>query len=407
MRRTFYFEPGASPVDWESRDTVVLANPERIQRQAVDTLDVERRLPRLDAHIWVATSGTSSGVRETVRWVALSKSAFLASAQAVNAHLVAAASDIWAHALPVFHVGGLGIMARGWLNGAKVVPAVVDRWDPAAFHAVVSQSGATLTALVPSQIHDLVAAGLVSPRSLRAVVVGGARLDPALHAAAWALGWPCLPSYGLTETCSQVATAAVPSSLPPEYPDALPILSHAEIRSDDDRRLSIRAASLLTCYAELDGDEVRAWDPKRDGWLETEDLGRVLAGAVEVLGRASDSVKVLGETVSLSRVEEQAWRWAELSGLRAIQGFDLGVVGVPHARLGHEVVLAIAAGSHPEAARREALAASLASFCRGALLPFERIQRVSWVGRIPRTPLGKCQRALLAREVGEQAGADR
>lgn len=401
MTNTSYFQPGVPPVDWESRETVVLANPEWVRRQPVGFGDVNRRLPALEAHVWVSTSGTTGDTPGQLRWVALSKGAFLASARAVNAHLSATASDVWAHALPVFHVGGLGILARGWLSGSQVVAAVSERWSAAEFHTVVARSRATLTALVPSQVHDLVAAGLQSPPSLRAIVVGGARLEPALHAAARALGWPCLPSYGLTETCSQVATAAPSSLASLEYPAVLPVLSHAEIRADEGGRLSIRAGSLLTCCAEFDGDDVRVWDPKRDGWLETDDAGRLAEVGVEVLGRLSDFVKVLGETVSLQRVEDYVWRWAEREGLRSISGFDLGVVGIPNARLGVELVAVLATGPDAGPARRAALAASLDACAREELLPFERIRRVAWVDAIPRTALGKVQRALLCRDVCE------
>jgi O-succinylbenzoic acid--CoA ligase len=407
MTGTFYFEPGAPPLDWESRQSLVLVNPEWIRRQAGGLPGITRLLPALEAHIWVSTSGTGSDASGRARWIALSKEAFLASARAVNQHLQASRSDVWAHALPVFHVGGLGILARGWLSGAGIVPAVAGKWDAGRFHRVASETRATLSALVPSQIHDLVAAGLTSPPSIRAIVVGGARMDSPLYDQARALGWPCLPSYGLTETCSQVATAAMSSLAAASYPITLPALAHAEIRSGESQRLAVRAASLLTCCAEIDEHGVRAWDPKKDGWLETEDAGRVTKDGVEVFGRLSESVKVLGEIVSLPRVEEQAWRWAAREDLRALPGFDIAVVAPPHARLGHEVVLVIACQPRLADERRSAVEASLASHGREHLLPFERVRRVAWVDTIPRTPLGKCRRVLLTRQVGDQTGADR
>lgn len=398
MSPGFYFDPGVPPVDWESADTVVLANPEWLRREGIALADVERTLPPLPRHVWVATSGTSSEGPGRARWIALSKDAFLASATAVNHHLAATPSDTWAHALPIFHVGGLGILARAHLAGARVVAAIGRRWDPAAFLEVVGASGATLSALVPSQLHDLVDANLESPPSLRAVVIGGARLEPSLYRAARGRGWPCLPSYGLTETCSQVATASLASLSDDAHPELLPVLGHAEIRADGDERLSIRAESLLTCCAEFAEGSIRWWDPKRDGWLETDDLGRVEPGGVAVLGRVSESVKVLGEMVSLIKVEGQAWRWAERGGLRAVPRFDLALVALPHARLGHELVLAVA---HPDvpSRRRAALESELQSFCAGVLLPYQRIRRVAWVDGIPRTPLGKVQRGLLAKLV--------
>lgn len=399
MTGTFYLEPGATAIDWESDDTLVLANPEWARRHAGASAGITRRLPALAGHVWIATSGTSSAVPGRVRWIALSKAAVLASARGVNDHLQATAADVWAHALPTFHVGGLGILARGRLSGARVVPAVRGKWSAGRFREIVGREHATLSALVPSQVHDLVAAGLPSPRSLRAMVVGGARMDAALYERALALGWPCLPSYGLTETCSQVATAALSSLSVPGYPVALPVLGHAEIRAGEDQRLSIRAASLLTCCAELDEHGVRVWDPKRDGWFDTEDAGRVTPEGVEVFGRLSESVKVLGELVSLPRVEEEARRWAMLSNLDAIPGFDLAVVALPHERLGFEIVLAVATREPLAAGRRAGVEASLAAFCRDRLMPFERVRRVAWVEEIPRTPLGKIQRELLRRRL--------
>jgi len=397
MTPGFYFDHDRRPVDWDSVSSVVLANPEWLRREGTDARAIERQLPALDGHVWVATSGTSGSTAGAVRWIGLSKHAFLVSARAVNQHLSASSSDVWAHALPIFHVGGLGILARAHVSGARVVAAIEGRWDAALFAATVASSGATLTALVPPQVHDLVQARLPAPPSLRAIVVGGARLDAALYRSARDLGWACLPSYGLTETCSQVATASIGSLSRDEYPGALPVLAHAEIRADEDQRLSIRAESLLTCAAEIAEGHVRVWDPKRDGWLETDDLGRASGRTVEVLGRVAESVKVLGEMVSLTRVEEQARIWAGQEGLQALIGFDLAVVALPHARLGHELVLAIAGAVPPD--RRATIESSLASFCRAALLPYERIQRIAWAARLPRTPLGKLQRAALTADL--------
>jgi acyl-coenzyme A synthetase/AMP-(fatty) acid ligase len=127
-----------------------------------------------------------------------------------------------------------------------------------------------------------------------------------------------------------------------------------------------------------------------------------------VFGRASETVKVLGELVSLPRVEAQATRWAEAEPLLQGGPIDLAVVARPHARLGHELVLVL---SGPDRARLESITAprlepSLARSCAGTLLPFERIGRILWIDRIPRTVLGKCQRALLARRVGLETGPD-
>lgn len=400
------FDPASAPdLDWDGPASFILANPEWVRRAPDAAATAPARLPELPAHFWIATSGSTTADPAHVLWVGLSKTAVLASAAAVNAHLEASASDTWGHALPIFHAGGLGILARARLCGAKVVAAVERRWDAWRFRERLVEAGVTLTALVPSQVHDLVSARLHPPASLRAAVVGGARLDPELYREARALGWPCLPSYGLTETASQVATATIGSLGSRAYPVVLPLLPHAAARPGDDGRLELRASSLLTCYAEMAGGEVRVWDPKIDGWFATEDIGAVHRDGIEVLGRASDSVKVLGELVSLGRVEAQARRWVEAEPLLRDLRADLAVVAPSHPRLGHELVLVLA---HPDTPARQpldlaALQQSLDRFTRDALLPFERVRRILLTARIPRTALGKCQRQLLLREVGLEA----
>ena len=275
------------------------------------------------------------------------------------------------------------------------MPAVDGKWDARTYRDRVAASGATLSALVPSQVHDLVAAGLRAPASIRAIVIGGARLDPATYEAALVLGWPCLPSYGMTESCSQVATAR-PEQAAGEYPEVLPVLPHAELRAGPDGRLHVRAASLLTCYVFVDlaTGRIRLEDPKRAGWFETEDYGQVLASGVAVSGRGRDMVKVLGELVSLAAVESALRRWLVDHPEDAARIGDFAVTSLSHPRLGAELILAVVpATGEPDGVQ---MARRVESWLRHVLGPVERPARVVAVEGIPRTALGKVQRDLLA-----------
>src|SRR5438874_8348878 len=127
------------------------------------------RVGRLRSHVMVATSGTSGGLK----LVALSKEAVLASAAAVNERLEVTAADVWLCVLPTFHVGGLGIYARAYLAGSRVVPLP---WAPRA----LLDSDATLASLVPAQVHDLLQSGIKPPARLRAILVGGGAFQPDL-----------------------------------------------------------------------------------------------------------------------------------------------------------------------------------------------------------------------------------
>ncbi|HEX6085416.1 MAG TPA: AMP-binding protein, partial [Thermoanaerobaculia bacterium] len=101
-------------IDWLSDESHVLLNP---RMPAAERERLQSFVTELPGHLWLATSGTTGSLKLT----ALSKRAMLASAAAVNRHLQSTASDVWLCVLPSFHVGGLGIYARAFLSGARVV----------------------------------------------------------------------------------------------------------------------------------------------------------------------------------------------------------------------------------------------------------------------------------------------
>ncbi len=140
--------------------------------------------------------------------VVLRKRALRISAEAVNDWVGVGAGSVWGLALPVCHVGGFGVVARGYFAGCEVV-SFEGKWGVDGFCEWVDKVGVTHVSLVPTQVHDLVAAGARGPGSLEVVLVGGGKLEVEAGRAARALGWPVLATYGMTETCSQVATQEV------------------------------------------------------------------------------------------------------------------------------------------------------------------------------------------------------
>ncbi len=333
----------------------------------------------LRAHVFLLTSGSTAASEADYKWVALAKTAILSSARAANEAFASDARDVWFHTLPGFHVGGLGIWARAELSGARVVRPTYDRWDPARFAAETEGAGATLTSLVPTQVHDLVGAGLRSPASLRAIIVGGGALSEGLYEAARALGWPVLASYGLSETASQAATD------PLAGPHRLRVLPHLEMATTPEGRLRVRGGSLFTGYV-LHGP--RLVDPKdADGWFTTEDHGTVEDGWLTIEGRLQDRVKIGGELSNLGLLRKTFDEAASRAGARA--GYAL--FALPDERLGHVVALAV---ERDEPALTDARAA----FDAG-VLPFERIRAVCPVDAVPRTDLGKVKWVELLRLV--------
>lgn len=333
----------------------------------------------LQARDWCffQTSGTE-GVR---KWVGLTKAALLISAGAVNTHFDITARDHWLLALPTHHVGGFGILARAYVSGSRVT-ALVGKWDAGAFVRQCAEAGATLASLVPTQIFDLVAAGLRAPPTLRVILVGGGALNRELADAAAKLGWPLHCTYAMTETASTVAAQTRPG-------DALEVLPIWRVKTDAEGVLSVSGAALAQGYATCEA-EVWRWEAiSAATGLRTRDRVEVMQeggrSCLRFVGREAGMVKILGELVALEPIQDQ------LEALRLKLGLntaDAAVCDVADARKGSRLVLAVSGMNEADAAR-------LQKGLNETLRPFEHIQDVRVLESIPRSELGKVRRAEL------------
>ena len=367
-------------ISWDDPAIEILMNPRLPQNEREEVFSFLSSRKDFAGHVWVQTSGSV-----TSKWVALSKQALLVSALAVNEHLQSDQTDRWLNPLPTFHVGGLGIWARASMNHASVwdFPSLDRKWSVHDFCKSLQDVRATLTSLVPTQVYDVVKAQLSCPLSLRAAVVGGGVLREPLYLQARELGWPLLPSYGMTECASQIATASLQSLQQKEYPP-LKILPHMEVAANEEGCLQMKSEALLSAYAVKQATGWEISDPKIHGWLVTTDQGIVSGESVHILGRGSDFIKIGGESVSLSRLDQV------LDDVKQrVEIFEgLALVAWEEERLGHEIHLAVT----PEAMSQVSLV--LEEFHR-RVLPFERIRCVHTVPFIPYSPLKKLLRSEL------------
>lgn len=351
-------------IDWMSQDSHVFVNDRAKNPRLPSDWEGYDALP---AHIWLATSGTSSPVNGSIKWVALSKNALLASARAVNHHLESCSEDIWLNSLPLFHVGGLSILARAYLSGARVDPLSLPKWDPEGFLERALETKATLASLVPAQVFDLVGLKRASPASLRAIFVGGGAFPQALYEAACQLGWKVLPTYGMTECATQVATAVLGS------PD-LKILPHMQCTISQEGLLEIKSESLLTGYLEISHAGFLWRDPKQEGVFTTEDKCIIEGAILHFSGRIHDWVKIGGENVSLFHLEQHFEK--------VKSNCDAALLAVQDDRLGLIIVAAVA---KKDADRVQPIVDRF----NQTVMPYEKIRKVHVVEEIPRNALGK------------------
>lgn len=373
-------------INWENSQSLVLLNDRWPVSETAALQYLSERF-HLDSHLWIASSGSSAKDLRSVKLIALGKRAFLKAAEAANHHLQSHSKDIWLNSLPLFHVGGLSIYARAHLSKAQVFD-FMGGWNARNFSNQIDEQKITLTSLVPSQVFDLVDQEIHAPSSLRGIIVGGGPLAEDLYQKALALGWPVLPSFGMTECCSQVATAEL-ESLETKNP-RLKVLSHIKVDLDQNGFLKLKSESLLTGFAQWKEDEAVWIDPKQDAWFISEDKVKLENGFLIPAGRGQHYIKILGEGVSLFRLQEIFDKIVREEDPTNWQSYAL--VAVPDARMGNKIVMAHATTDPSRTLLIE-------NKYNSQVLSFEKIQQNISVSQIPRSDLGKIKYEQLNQDL--------
>ena len=359
---------------WESPSVEVLVNPR--DRDAGEEASVlqhwVQHQPVLRAHILFRTSGSTG----RGKWVALAKNGILASARAVNDLLVVSTADRWLQTLPLFHVGGLGIAARAYLSDSQLI-SYEGKWDAATCHRVLCSGKITLTSFVPTQLADMVKQALPAPPSLRVVLIGGGRLDDELYRQAIELKWPIRETYGMTETSSQIATSQADTR-------DLEMLSCWQVQTDDQGRIQISGQPLLTAYVGINqGGQCFMEDPKKNDWWTSNDLGEVSVDHLVIKGRVDRCIKILGELVNLTDVENTL---AEIFHQINKGHVNFAVVALEDKRAGYRLILCL---------ESEVCFSDLLGLHNSCCHPLHRIEKVVSFTVLPLTGIGKISYALL------------
>lgn len=203
-------------------------------------------------------------------------------------NLKLAPGDRWLCSLPLFHVGGLGILFRCFAAGATAVLPAEGCRDLAT---CISRYEITHISVVATQLRRLLDSAC--PSALKAILVGGSAIPESLLKRAANL--PLFRSYGLTEMSSQVCT-----TLPGMPTSSGHLLPFRELRILNGEIL-VRGPCLFAGYWRGDTLE-RAVDA--DGWFHSKDQGFVDAGgALHVTGRLDNLFISGGENIQAEEVE--------------------------------------------------------------------------------------------------------
>ncbi len=252
---------------------------------------------KLQDHFVVFSSGTTT---HGLKGFALSKLALAKNANAVNNHFNLGSNERWGLSIPTYHVGGLSVLIRAEMGNHEIIDC--RGWEPNTWTNKIRDEKVTITTVVPTQVFDLVVAKLKAPSNLRLMIVGGDFLSSELELQALNLGWPIIRTYGMSEVCSQLASARTPGD------KNLEVLPIHKIKTEDSGRLLVNSQSLFTLQFNLAPEYQETWVEDlcdEDGFYKTQDRVVVDGQCIQPLGRLDDHFKQGGHLVDFLSLKDR------------------------------------------------------------------------------------------------------
>lgn len=345
----------------------------------------EKRAPTVEStadseRLIMFTSGTTG----EAKGVGLTLGNLVSSAVGSAHRLGVAPDDRWLVCLPTYHMGGLAPLVRSMLYGTTTV--IQSEFDAEETAGVIAEYAVTCVSLVPTMLKRLLDVGWTPPERLRFVLLGGGPVPPSLVDRCEERRVPVCPTYGATETSSQVATALPETAFEHRGTVGHPLRgttvtvvddSGAPCDAGDVGEIVVDGPTVTPGYL----DDEQTATAFGDRGFETGDVGyRDEGGRLRVVGRVDDRIVTGGENVQPAAVA---------TTIRRLDGVaDVTVLGIPDEEWGERV------GALVESADSSSLSASaVRDHCRGALAEYEVPKAIRFTDTLPRTASGTVDRA--------------
>lgn len=364
-------DPPIAAIAFES----LVRDDTRISRASIDLVA---------PHAIIYTSGTTGAAKGAV----LTYQNHWWGAMASAMQLGLDGADRWLVPMPLFHVGGMGVLVRSVIYGTTVV--IHDGFAEDEVNRAIDDDAITLVSVVPAMLRRMLDRRQQPyPQTLRSVLLGGSAAPRALLMRAHELSVPINQSYGMTETNTQATTLTAKDALRKVGSSGKPLAN---------LRLAIAGPTGLTTHAGIEG-EIVVQGPTviqgylnrpdanansfRDGWFYTGDIG-VLdeEGYLYVLDRRSDLIVSGGENIYPAEIESVL---SEADGVA-----EVAVVGRPDDKWGH-VPVAFIVPTPGDLVDQSAVI----EHCRARLAAYKVPKAVYVLDALPRNASGKLLRRAL------------
>ncbi|MFC7187039.1 o-succinylbenzoate--CoA ligase [Halorubrum yunnanense] len=358
-----------------------------------------------DDHLCVLfTSGTTGEPKP----VPLTAGNVYSSAVASAFRLGVDPGDRWLVSLSLHHMGGLAPVYRSALYGTTLV--LRGGFDPGGTADDIDTYDVTGVSLVPTMLKRMLDSRGTLSDTLRVVLLGGAPASDELLERCRDYSVPVYPTYGMTESASQIATATPRQTRDrigtvgrPLFGTEVTVVDEdgTPVEAGESGEIVVDGPTVTPGYLERRPEGGGEASPELDRssfgphGLHTGDVGRVDEdGYLFVLNRLDDRIITGGENVEPGEVADV------LREFPAIE--EVAVVGLDDETWGERVAALLAVEDPAEAALDEA---ALASFTRERLTGFKLPKTVALADELPRTVSGTVDREAV-REALRDRGHD-
>jgi len=326
--------------------------------------------------------------------VMLSHANLLTSALGIRASgYVFARGGRYLHAVPMFHIAGLG----GWVAGLMVggTNVIIPRFEPARVTAAIEAHRVTDVGLVPTMIQMLVDHPAVAEHdlsSLRSVLYGASPITQALLDRAMTV----LPTAAFTQAYGMTELAPVATLLGPEdhregrLHSAGRAALHAEVRIVDAAdnevprgtvgEIVVRGGHVMAGYWGKPEETAAAL---RNGWMHTGDAAYMDDdGYVFIVDRLKDMIKTAGENVFSPEVENAVATHPAVA--------TCAVIGVPDDVWGERVHAVVVRKPGTRVSAEE-----IRNHVKGLITGYKAPRSVEFVDALPVSAAGKVLKRTL------------
>ncbi|NCG35351.1 MAG: AMP-binding protein [Dehalococcoidales bacterium] len=205
-------------------------------------------------------------------------------------------SDIWLLCMPPYHAGGLSIMFRSLIYRNKIY--IENSFDPERVISLILDKKVTIISLVPTMLFKIIKLmenkNIKVPKEFNFILCGGASVPNNLISQAKKIGILVVPTYGMTETSSQIATA---SPLDKFRPDSSvgKVLNDINIKFNKNNEILVQSKVVAKYY----NNKICS------SWLYTGDTGYLdNENYLYITGRVDDLIISGGENINPLEIEQ-------------------------------------------------------------------------------------------------------